>query len=213
MPALTLAELKQQEKDARKNLILEAARELFAVKDFRQITVREIARQAGVSVGTIYNYYENLDQLFLDIFLQCSEEIAEQIDRRAEPAAPSLADLCRIYVDYLNTNMTFYQMMSHFMLGNDLGPEATGRLNLAMRGLMDRIEAGLGRRPSGPGKNKTRLTAHALFAALNGVMISYARYPGRTDDEIREHTIRLAGIIAAVFSGENAEPSSTAGVV
>lgn len=205
MPALTLADLKQQEKDARKNLILEAARELFAVKDFRQITVREIARQAGVSVGTIYNYYENLDQLFLDIFLQCSEEIAEQIDRQAKQGAPSLADLCRIYVDYLNTNMTFYQMMSHFMLGNDLGPEATGRLNLAMRGLMDRIEAGLGR-PSGSGKNKTRLTAHALFAALNGVMISYARYPGRTDDEIRKHTIRLADIIAAVFAGEKPEP-------
>jgi AcrR family transcriptional regulator len=204
MPALTLADLKQQEKDARKHLILEAARELFALKDFRQITVREIARQAGVSVGTIYNYYENLDQLFLDIFLQCSEEIAEQIDRRAGQKAPSLGDLCRIYVDYLNTNMTFYQMMSHFMLGNDLGPEATERLNQAMRGLMDRIETGLGRPPR-PERKNNRLLAHALFAALNGVMISYARYPGRTDAEIRAHTIRLADIIAAVFAQEKWE--------
>lgn len=199
MPALTLADLKQQEKDARKNLILESARELFAVKDFRQVTVREIARQAGVSVGTIYNYYDNLDRLFLDIFLQCSEEIAEQIDRRAGQKAPSLADLCRIYVDYLNTNMTFYQMMSHFMLGNNLGSEATERLNTAMRGLMDRIEAGLDGKSTD--EKKSRLTAHALFSALNGVMISYARYPGRTDADIRKHTLRLADIIADIFAG------------
>ena len=86
MPAVTLAELKQQEKDARKNLILEAARELFAVKDFRQVTVREIAKQAGVSVGTIYNNYESLDELFLDIILQCSQEIAVKIDQRAQDA-------------------------------------------------------------------------------------------------------------------------------
>ena len=197
MPATTLAELKQQEKDARRNLILEAARELFATKDFRQVTVREIARQAGVSVGTIYNYYENLDQLFLDIFLECSQEITQLIDRRAEESRPALIDLCRIYVDYLNRNMTFYQMMSHFMLGNDLTPQATERLNTAMRQLMNRIEAGLGRAAAPPGK---RLTAHALFAALNGVMISYARYPGRTDAEIREHTLRLTDIIAGVFA-------------
>jgi AcrR family transcriptional regulator len=199
MPAKTLADLKQQGKDARRNLILEAARELFAVKDFRQVTVREIARQAGVSVGTIYNYYTNLDQLFLDIFLQCSEEITARIDRQAEKSAPSLDDVCRIYVDYLNTNMTFYQMMSHFMLGNDFGPEATDRLNQTMRDLLDRIETGLGKTPR-PVKKSSRLLAHALFAALNGIMISYARYPGRTDAEIRAHTLRLAAIMASVFT-------------
>ena len=92
--------------------------------------------------------------------------------------------------------MSFYQMMGHFMLGGRLSPEATERLNPIMRGLMDRIErivgdAGLGGEP--------RLTAHALFSALNGVMISYARYPGRSLDEIRHHTLRLAGIVARCF--------------
>ncbi len=199
MPALTLAELKQQEKDARRNLILEAARELFATKDFRQVTVREIARQGEISVGTIYNYYESLDQLFLDIFLQCSRELTQIIDRQEASGPVSLIDLCRIYVDYLNTNMTFYQMMSHFMLGNNLGSQATEKLNLAMRGLLDRIEVGLDGTAESVEKSGNRIRAHALFAALNGVMISYARYPGRTDTEIRKHTLRLTDIIARVF--------------
>jgi len=37
---------------------------------------------------------------------------------------------------------------------------------------------------------------------LNGIMISYARYPGKTDKEIRRHTLRLAESIAGVFSGK-----------
>ena len=49
-------------------------------------------------------------------------------------------------------------------------------------------------------KTDSRITAHALFSALNGIMISYARYPGRSDEDIRRHTLRLSEIIADVFS-------------
>jgi hypothetical protein len=52
-------------------------------------------------------------------------------------------------------------------------------------------------------KTNSLITAHALFSALNGIMISYARYPGKTDEEIRRHTLRLAESIAGVFSGKN----------
>lgn len=202
MPPQTLAQLKQQEKDARRQLILNAARDLFALKDFQAVTVREIARRAGVGVGTIYNYYENLDDLFLDIFFKDAEELVEEIDAETAKQTPSLSQLCRIYISYLHRNMTFYQMMGHFMLGGEPGPAATGRLNTLMRDLMDRIE-GVIRKTTSVGENP-RSYAHALFAALNGIMISYARYPGRTEADIRRHTNRLADIIASLFAGDEA---------
>ena len=110
----------------------------------------------------------------------------------------TIEKLCKFYITYLNDNMTFYQMMSHFMLGGKLSPEAVEMLNPTMRELMDRIE----RIVAASGLNrKTRITAHALFSALNGVMISYARYPGRSLDDIRRHTMRLACFIGEQFSG------------
>jgi len=48
-------------------------------------------------------------------------------------------------------------------------------------------------------EERRRLRAHALFSALNGLMISYARYPGRSAEETRRHTLRLAEIIARRF--------------
>ena len=192
-----LTEIKQQERETRRRLILAAAQKLFAEKDFRSVTVREIAKAAEVSIGTIYNYYANLDELFFDVFLEGTEEITELLEIEKQKNQPcSLARLCEVYVGYLNENMTFYQMMGHFMLGGKLSAEGTEELNLVMRGLMDRVQAIV---VAAGVKGETRLVAHALFSALNGIMISYARYPGRSRDEVRHHTQRLAKVIAEFF--------------
>ncbi len=196
MSKLKLADLKQIERDSRRKIILDAALGLFAVKDFRSVTVREIAGQAGVSIGTIYNYYPNLTELFLDVFLNSAEEITRILDQMSEKTHPTLEQLCEFYITYLNDNMTFYQMMSHFMLGGELSAGATRKLDETMKELMNRIEAAL---LSAGHQNNSRLTAHALFSALNGIMISYARYPGKNDDDIRRHTLRISAVIASVF--------------
>ncbi len=197
MTAPTLQALREKEREARRELILSSARRLFAEKDFRSVTARQIAREAGVSAGTLYRYYENLDELFLDVFFAGAREMTERIDREQRiKGGCSLRKFCELYIVYLNENISFYQMMGHFMLGGRLSPEATGRLNPIMRDLMDRIEGIVsGERVT----EDARLLSHALFSALNGVMISYAQYPGRSLEEIRRHTVRLAGVIAGCF--------------
>lgn len=51
--------VRQQLTEARRNQILEAAVEVFAARGFPRATTREIAAVAGVSEGTIYNYFES----------------------------------------------------------------------------------------------------------------------------------------------------------
>jgi len=191
-----LAALKQQERDARRRLILDAARDLFAEKDFRSVTVREIARTAGISIGTIYNYYENLTELFLDVFLKSADDLLARIDEMPGGGRQPLIELCRLYINFLQENMAFYQMMGHFMIGGDLSETGAKKLNQKMRALMDRIETAVQATGHQP---ESRLIAHALFSALNGIMITYARYPGRSADDITRHTRRLAEVIGDVF--------------
>jgi AcrR family transcriptional regulator len=188
----TLSFLKAQERDARRRLILDAARELFAEKNFRNVTVREIAKAAGVSIGTIYYYYDNLGELFLDVFLKSAESISSWLDQVLEYEKPSLERLCCVYIEFLYENMTFFQMMSNFMLGGEMTEEATEKLNNIMRLFMDRLEQVV--RAAGKTEN-SRLIAHALFSSINGIMLSYARYPGRDREEILQHSKRLAAMI------------------
>jgi len=197
MSIATLTALREKEREARRELILSAARKLFAEKDFRSVTVREIAKAVEMSPGTIYRYYENLDDLFLDVFFAGATDLTAAVDAECGKGnGCSLKRFCEIYVGYLNENMSFYQMMGHFMLGGKLSAGATKRLNPIMRELMNSIE-GIVRDAGHEGE--PRLVAHALFSALNGVMISYARYPGRSLTEIRRHTLRLAGVVAGCF--------------
>lgn len=197
MALKTLEQLKVEEREARRRLIADAARELFTQKEFRHVTVREIAKSAGVSVGTIYNHYTSLDELFLDVFLESGREITRLMDMALADESPeAFRRLCRMYINYLNENMTFFQMMSRFILGGGLSENATRRLNEIMRPMMDRLEQGV--RLAGI-KTETRKSAHAAFSALNGIILSYARYPGRDQEEIRSYMLQLADTVAASF--------------
>ena len=51
----------------RKRQILAAAREVFSQKGFSEATTAEIAQQAGVSEGTIYNYFESKRDLLVSL--------------------------------------------------------------------------------------------------------------------------------------------------
>ncbi len=192
------SDLKKREKESRRELIVQVAQRLFSEKDFQKVTVREIAKAAGVSPGTIYRYYKNLDDLFVEIFLNNAKEATQVIDTEMKTVPePSLEKVCEIYVAYLNDNMTFYQMMSHFMLSSSLSAESAKRFDPIMRMLMDRIGNAL---QNSSAENMTRVTTHALFSALNGTIISFARYPGRSREETRQHTLKMAREIARRFS-------------
>ncbi|MBI5569876.1 MAG: hypothetical protein HY914_08025 [Desulfomonile tiedjei] len=82
------------------------------------------------------------------------------------------------------------------LLAERLSEEATQRLNRVTRELINRVAATI---EAAGIRSETRLTAQAPFSALNGIMISYATYPGRSLEEIRRHTARLARLVANLF--------------
>ncbi|MFQ6058255.1 MAG: TetR/AcrR family transcriptional regulator [Anaerolineae bacterium] len=59
----------------RRAQILEAATRVFARKGYRGATIREIAAEAGVAEGTIYNYFKNKDDILISLPRQLGEPI------------------------------------------------------------------------------------------------------------------------------------------
>ena len=60
-------ERKEQITEYRQRQILNAALEVFSQKGYGEATIPDIARQAGVAVGTIYNYYESKHDLLVSL--------------------------------------------------------------------------------------------------------------------------------------------------
>jgi AcrR family transcriptional regulator len=70
--------IRAQLAEARRTQLLDAAATVFAEKGFHRATTREIASVAGVSEGTIYNYFDSKEDLLIGI-MACLAEL-ESLD-------------------------------------------------------------------------------------------------------------------------------------
>src|SRR3954469_16369107 len=60
--------------DISRSQLLDAAEEVFGRKGFHETTLKEIAELAEFSVGSVYSFFENKDDLFQQIFVRRGEE-------------------------------------------------------------------------------------------------------------------------------------------
>ena len=79
--------IREQLIEARRNQILDAAAAVFAEKGFHRATTKEIARAAGVSEGTIYNYFASKADLLIGIMTRLAE--LEHLDEELADALQS----------------------------------------------------------------------------------------------------------------------------
>lgn len=59
---------KPEQKEVRRNAILDAARALFSELKYEEISLNAIAREAGISKPNVYNYFASREEIFLAIF-------------------------------------------------------------------------------------------------------------------------------------------------
>ncbi|PCI40213.1 MAG: hypothetical protein COB53_01655 [Elusimicrobia bacterium] len=64
----------RKSKGANKDKILDAARSLFCNRGFHGTSIRDIAKQAGVSLGNLYNHYSGKEKLFAALLERYEEE-------------------------------------------------------------------------------------------------------------------------------------------
>jgi TetR/AcrR family transcriptional regulator len=90
--------------------IAQAAKAVFAERGYQGATLEEIAQRAGMSKATIYIYYKNKD----DLFLQVVEELVNMaMAITAEEAATSKPPIEKLYAMVRN-KMAFYERERDF---------------------------------------------------------------------------------------------------
>ncbi|TYS89665.1 TetR/AcrR family transcriptional regulator [Rossellomorea aquimaris] len=75
-----MAGLREDKKRQTQQNIMEAAKHIFSEKGYKQASMAEIAKDAGVGTGTIYNYFPSKGSLLLRIFSEEAEEMKGALD-------------------------------------------------------------------------------------------------------------------------------------
>lgn len=97
--------------------MLVAAEEVFAEAGLATAHVEDIARRAGVAVGTLYNYYKDRDGLLAAILTlridEITEELGEVTARTANsPVRLALLELVRAYFRFVERRPTFIRILA-----------------------------------------------------------------------------------------------------
>ena len=187
----TFEQLREDEREVRKQLIIKAAMELFEEKSFHEIGMRDIALQAGVSAASIYRYFPSRDDLFVESLIQDINLIEKLLTRLVERGR-SIEDLTIAVVDYLIDNEATFQMMVHFMIRGELNPQALKKFNSVQRYFLNMFDNVV---QKAQGAEKMNLNSQAFFASLAGVVLTFRNYPGRTAEEKRKSIHKLALMI------------------
>lgn len=102
--------LRARQKAIRHERILHAALTLFREAGYDAVRTEDIAAAAEVSVGTLYNYFENKGDLLLALVTLEVEEVLEQgeatVANPPEDIAEALNQLIGGYYDHSNTYLT-----------------------------------------------------------------------------------------------------------
>ena len=61
----------------KKQALKTAAYDVFSKKGYKEAGISEIAKQAGVAVGSFYNYYNNKEAIFLDVYVEENDRVRQ----------------------------------------------------------------------------------------------------------------------------------------
>ncbi len=193
----TFQKLRKVERETRKNLIVDAALELFSQKEFHKVGMRDIAKRAGISAAAIYRYFPSRDDVFVEALVRHMQSVETELEKKLASGQSTLEELTLASVDYLLENESVFQMMGHFMITGQIQPKAMERYNSMQRQFLDVLEKY--NRQSGIGLNN-RLVTHAIYASIIGVVMAFKKYPGRSPEDIKRHIHRLVHIVCSMFN-------------
>lgn len=95
--------------------IKDVALELFASNGYHNTSVSRIAKEANISKGLLYNYFENKEALLLDIIndaLIFKEENFINVLKADKPAPEILADFLNRIVDEVETHVQYWKLLT-----------------------------------------------------------------------------------------------------
>ena len=101
-------------RERRIGAVLDAAQRLFCRKGFQQTTMEEIAKDAGLSVGTLYNMFEDKERIYVQVSLRIGQSVLGRLRPLADydDSEQAVQDLIRLLLHNYANDHLFFQPFS-----------------------------------------------------------------------------------------------------
>lgn len=98
---------REQKKVVYRKAILEAAKQEFIRKGYKDASIAAIMEAAGLGVGTFYNYFSSKEEILMQLLANLLREVTDelaQMKQAGEPACKRLTEGCHLMAQLLDEN-------------------------------------------------------------------------------------------------------------
>jgi AcrR family transcriptional regulator len=109
---------RRREKAARRQQILDAARKLLFAKGLSRTSVNQIARTAELSIGTVYFYFENKEDIFAALQAEGLAILHREVlaaCRQTDSPEAQLERIARAYYQFSEDHRNYFDVIHYFL--------------------------------------------------------------------------------------------------
>lgn len=181
----------------RSEQILSAAEHVFAQKGFHTATMAEIAKRAGVTEPTLYEYFSSKEEILFTIPLETSRKLGELIDFHMAMAKGTVNKLrviiyLLLWIHQTNPN---YAAVSYLILRQNsrfMETEAYRVLRKRMRPLIEVVKEGIA-----TGEIRSGFSPYIIRSMILGTIehLTTRKLMNRTDENLLDYVDEVVDLI------------------
>jgi len=116
-------ERRQREKEQRRQHILNAARKLLLKKGIAATSMNQIARNAELSVGTLYLYFKNKEELYATLQEEGLDMLYDKIQQSrllGNTPEEKLKEMANAYRDFSIEHKNYFDIINYFLTSPEI---------------------------------------------------------------------------------------------
>jgi len=198
--------LREVKKERARRAILDAAREMFFSRGFDGTTIEEIAEEAEVAVGTVYNYFESKSALILGITADDTSIVLDEEFRIPESCTGF--ESVKLYINTFMENLSIYpKRLLRELLREGWRSDTTLSRGLISQDLtlldgLSRVLRELAKIQKLKPGTDVESASLAIYGIITTAIMWYASDEGRTSEQMLES---LENMLETLFRGLNPE--------
>jgi AcrR family transcriptional regulator len=188
------------EVEERKRQLLERGADLFARYAYDELSMRKIAREAGISKALLYHYFPSKQAFFQATLAQAAEELRARTE--PDPELPPLEQIRSSldgFLELIEENALAYRKL---MQSATSVPEVNELVDEIRTRTAERILAGL---YSGDAPAPARIAVHGWLWFMDGACLNWIEHGDLTREDLRN---QLLGTLLGSLTAANALPDA-----
>jgi AcrR family transcriptional regulator len=182
------------EVDQRRAQLLEVGTELFSKHSFEELSMAQIAREAGISKALLYHYFPSKEEFFKAALAQAATELAERTaPDESLPPVEQLQASTRAFVDWIGQRgATYAKLLESLGAVPDLRETVTGIRDFTSTRLLDGLVPAAERTPA------KRAAVRAWLWFMDGVLLDWIEHRDRDAEAVSAQLVdSLLALVAA----------------